>query len=217
MKVGNEDKKKLIAAGVLGFCALLAVYPLYQTLFGGTSSPPPPPPVVTTTPGPTVKTIATLNTRSVTSPAGVAVGAKKVATTSGQLDPTLHMEAMLRTESLVYTGTGRNIFAGGPAEVETKLAKVETPKFPARPPAPVLPAVPTGPPPPPAINLKFFGTATTPNGNRRAFLLNGDDVYLASVGDVVQRKYRVVSIAAASILVEDIPNNNKQTLPLVGN
>jgi hypothetical protein len=37
------------------------------------------------------------------------------------------------------------------------------------------------------------------------------------VGDVVSRRYRVVSIAANSVLIEDIPNTNKQTLPLVGN
>ena len=48
-------------------------------------------------------------------------------------------------------------------------------------------------------------------------MLQGDDVFLASVGDVVQRKYRVVSIAANSIVVEDMPNTNSQTLPLVLN
>lgn len=217
MKVGNEDRKKLIVAGVLGFCALLAVFYLYETLFGGPSTPPPAKAVVVT--APTVKTIGVVS-KNVSAPAGYAVGgAQKVATTSGQLDPTLHMEAMLVTESLVYTGTGRNIFAGGVVQAEVpKLAKVEAPKFPARPPqTPVPPPGPAGPPPPPPINLKFFGTATTPNGNRRAFLLNGDDVYLASVGDVVQRRYRVVSITASSILVEDMPNSTRQTLPLTGN
>ncbi len=216
MKLGNEDKKKLIAAGVLGFFALLAVFYLYQTLFGGPSTPPPAQTVVVM--APTVKTVGTVS-RNVSTPAGYAVGAaQKVGTASGQLDPTLHMEAMLVTESLVYTGNGRNIFAYGPAEAETtKLAVVETPKFPPRPQVSGPTPGPTGPPPPPPITLKFFGTATTPNGNRRAFLLAGDDVYLASAGDVVQRKYRVVSIAANSILVEDIPNSNKQTLPLAGN
>ena len=52
-------------------------------------------------------------------------------------------------------------------------------------------------------------------GARKAFLLQGDNVFLASAGDVVDRKYRVVSITANSILVEDIPNVNKQTLPLM--
>lgn len=218
MKIGSEDRKKLITAGVLGFLALLAVGYLYETLFSGPSTPPPQRAAVVTA-APTVKTVGGVNT-SVSAPTRIAVGgaAQKVGTASGQLDPTLHMEAMLRTESLVYTGTGRNIFAAGPAE----MVAIPKPVAAARP--IVIPAVvaqgPVGPPPvPPAppINLKFFGTATTPGGNRRAFLLNGDDVYLASVGDVVQRRYRVLSIAATSILVEDVPNSNRQTLPLMGN
>ena len=217
MKIGSEDKKKLIAAGVLGFFALLAAGYLYETLFSGPSTPPAQQAAVVTA-APTVKTVRVVST-SVSAPAGIAVGsAQKVGTTSGQLDPTLHMEAMLRTEALVYTGTGRNIFAGGAAE----MIAIPKPVAVARP--IVIPpvtaqaiVVPPQAPAPPPINLKFFGTATTPGGNRRAFLLNGDDVYLASVGDMVQRRYRVLSIAASSILVEDVPNSNKQTLPLMGN
>ena len=213
MKVGTEDKKKLIVAGVFGFFALLALYPLYQTLFGGPSTPAPGPAVVVTS-----SSITTAG-GTVTRPPGNIAGqrsAEKVGTASTLLDPTLHMEAMHVTESLVYSGTGRNIFAANSAPV--LVAKVEKPKFPARPVAVVLPPpVPTGPPPPPPINLKFFGTATTGDGVRRAFLLNGEDVFLASAGDIVQRRYRVVSIAANSILIEDIPNSNRQTLPLVVN
>jgi hypothetical protein len=125
------------------------------------------------------------------------------------------MEAMRVTESLVYSGSGRNIFAAGPTPEE--VAVLEKPKFPPRPtPAPAPLPPPPGPPPPPPINLKFFGTATS-NGVRRAFLLNGDDVFLASAGDVVQRRYRVIAINANSIQVEDIPNTNKQMLPITPN
>jgi len=212
MKVGTEDKKKLIAAGVLGFFAIFAGWYLYSTLFGGPATPPPPAPVVTTS-----ATVKSATAKSTASAPLVAGGAQKVGSTSGQLDPTLHMEAMLVTESLLYSGTGRNIFAAGPAE-DTTPVKMEQAKFTARPApppsmAPRPPAV-SGPPP---VNLKFFGTVTSANGLRRAFLLNGDDVWLASVGDIVERRYRIVSITATSILVEDIPNSNKQTLPLVPN
>jgi Tfp pilus assembly protein PilP len=62
--------------------------------------------------------------------------------------------------------------------------------------------------------LKFFGTAKRANGQNQAFLLQGEDVYLAAVGDIVARKYKIVSIAAGSIQVEDLVNNNTQTLPL---
>ena len=63
----------------------------------------------------------------------------------------------------------------------------------ARPPGPPPPP-PPGPPPPPPIDLKFFGTATAADGRRRAFLLHGEDVFLASDGDIVQRRYKVISI-----------------------
>ncbi len=214
MKTGTEDKKKLIVAGVVGFFALLALFPLYQTLFGGPSTPPPTPAVVVTSSVASPALPSGGNTETTNSATGQSV-AKRVGTASALLDPTLHMEAMHVTESLVYTGTGRNIFSGAPP-APVALARLEKPKFPARP-AVVLPPAPTGPPPPPPISLKFFGTATSPNGTRRAFLLNGEDVFMASAGDVVQRRYRVVSIALNSILVEDIPNSNQQTLPLVAN
>ncbi len=180
---------------------------IYNELFGGPSTPPPAPaPVLAATPAPGSKSKGS--------------AAQKLGTTAAQLDPTLHTEAMLATESLVYRGSGRNIFgAGAESAASMKAIALVQPKFPPRPNAPPVSqqVVNQGPPPPPPINLKFFGTATAANGSRRAFLLNGDDVFLASQGDVVQRKYRVVSIALNSILVEDIPNNNKQTLPLLGN
>jgi hypothetical protein len=139
--------------------------------------------------------------------------AKNLGTTSAQLDPTLRMQAMLVTESLVYSGSGRNIFSASSVPVE-----LPKPIAPARPKGPVVtvPQPPPGPPPPPPIDLKFFGTATAANGGRRALLLHGEDVFLASDGDIVQRRYKVLTVSANSVLVEDLSNNNKQTLPLVG-
>jgi len=32
---------------------------------------------------------------------------------------------------------------------------------------------------------------------------------------VVQRRYKIISVDAKSILVEDLPNSNRQTLPLI--
>jgi hypothetical protein len=138
--------------------------------------------------------------------------AKNLGTTSAQLDPTLRMEAMLVTESLAYSGSGRNIFSPNsvPVDIPKPIAPVRTKPGPPPPPPP-----PPGPPPPPPIDLKFFGTATGADGKRAAFLLHGDDVFLAADGDIVQRKYKVISISANSILVEDMANNNRQTLPLL--
>lgn len=220
MKVGTENKKQLYTAGVLGFLALLALYPIYNTLFGESGTPPPqaPPVIHDVTVSGAGNTVTSAGDKSVSAPPGFVVGgqaAKRVGFSDNALDPTLHMEAMLVTESLRYAGSGRNIFGGAAALPPPARPKVEVVKYAARTTPVVQPPVSTGPPPKPPINLKFFGTETNAAGVRRAFLLNGDDVFLAYTGDVVQRRYRVVSISQNSVQVEDIPNDNRQTLPLV--
>ena len=98
---------------------------------------------------------------------------------------------MLVTESLVYSGSGRNIFSASsaPMDIPKPIAPARPKPLPPPPPPP-----PPGPPPPPPIDLKFFGTATSAEWDARAFLLHGDDVFLASDGDIVQRRYKVISI-----------------------
>lgn len=76
---------------------------------------------------------------------------------------------------------------------------------------------PKGPPPaplPPPINLKFYGFAGPKNGNKRIFLLRGEDIFVAKEGDIVDRRYRIVRIGPNSVDVEDVLTNNRQTLPL---
>jgi len=211
MMMTPDLQKKVATVG--GF-VLLAGGILYFQLRDDSPTPVAAPPTVQTIPsaGPAAKTGAVISV-----PPGHAVGAaaKNLGTTAAQLDPTLHMEAMLVTESLVYSGSGRNIFSPNSAPV----VPVGIPKAiaSARPKGAMAPMaqMPQGPPPPPPIDLKFFGTATAANGQRRAFLLKGEDVFLASDGDIVQRRYKVVTVSANSIVVEDMANNNRQTLPLI--
>ena len=201
MKVGIEDKKKLAVLGVVGVIALGASVYLYAQL----SDPSPAPvaaPIVASTP-----------TTPVVKNSGSGAAAKNMGTTAAQLDPTLRMGPMLVTEALVYSGGGRNIFSASSVPVEIPKAIA-----PARPKAalPPPPVVPQGPPPPPPIDLKFFGTSSLENGHRQAFLLHGEDVFLATDGEIVQRRYKVLTVSANSVLVEDMTNNNRQTLPLIG-
>jgi hypothetical protein len=218
MKLGTGNRRQSWMAGVLGVFALGACIYLYEELFaGGTSSPDASAPVaVAPTPAASAGNLAPIGN---TTPANAA---KPLGTTSAALDPTLHMDAMLVTESVEYSGSGRNIFSANSAPLvaipnpvtyarpNTVQATVVVPCPPNCPPPP--------PPPPPPIDLKFFGTTeNTANGARQAFLLHDDSVFLASIGDVVLRRYRVVSIEAKSIRVEDMQNNNTQTLPLLTN
>jgi hypothetical protein len=46
------------------------------------------------------------------------------------------------------------------------------------------------------------------------FLSQGEDVFVASEGDIVDRRYRVLRISATSVEIEDILNNNRQSIPL---
>jgi hypothetical protein len=197
----TQDVQKKLAIG--GF-VLLAAGILYYQLRDDSPPPRPAQPVITTAP-------EQAPARPSSRPSAGAE-AKNLGTTSAQLDPTLRMAAMLVTEKLVYTGSGRNIFSTASAPVE-----IPKPVASARP-KPVVPVYtpPPGPPPPPPIDLKFFGTASSANGRRQAFLLHGQDVFLAADGEIVQRRYRVITVSANSILVEDMTNNNRQTLPLIG-
>ena len=204
---GSEDRKKFIAMCVF---AMLAVSVLYYELRDPTPAAPPPPPVITTSPA---QAAIAPSSSSTSSPAH---GARKIGTTDAALDPTLHTEPMRRTESVAYEGSGRNIFSGAASEVA-----IPKPIQPARP-KPVVaqgpPPPPPGPPPPPPIDLRFSGYFLSPaTGERQIILIQGDDVILAHQGDVVLRRYKILSVSANSIQVEDMPNNNRQVLPLVVN
>jgi hypothetical protein len=200
MKAGTEDKKKLIAAGTFGLCAVL--YLGYTFLGGSGDAPSTPPPAATQT-SPAVSTNAV-------SPAARATA----RVTPSRLDPTLHPEGMLLTESLVYAGKGRNIFAPpGTSTESTKQAAIPKPIASPR----FVPQTPvnTGPPPPPPINLRYFGNATRKDGIRQAFLLQGEDVFIAGKGDIVSRRYKIGEVTARDVEVTDLTDNNTQRLPLI--
>ena len=219
-----KDKKQVIVISIFGVLLLLFVVFAYNAFFGGSTNPAAvSAPATVSEPAAAGSSSTSSSTRAGSSSStvrnanggmGVAAGiaATKMASTSSSLDPTLNESAMLRTENLGYSGSGRNIFSA------TYTAPVVIPtNMPSARPGAAKAAVPTGPPPPPPpppINLKYFGTAVRANGLRQAFLLNGEDVYLASAGDIVARKYKIVTIGTNSIQVEDLQNANTQSLPL---
>jgi hypothetical protein len=205
---GSEEQQKKIAIGVFAVLALGVMwYEVKDTLFPDTTVP---------------VAIASQAQAPATSaaPASAAGNAKAAeAPASASLDPTLHMEAMLVSESLEYSGSGRNIFSASsvptPVTIPTPLAHAR-PVAPPPPPVPCPPNCPP-PPPPPPIPLKFFGVKIAADGSRQACLLQGENVYWASPGDVVMRRYRVITVDAKTIQVEDMQNHNSQTLPLLAN
>jgi len=181
MKLGtkvSEDQKKIAAVVVFVVIASVLVY--FEYFYTGTP----------TAQAPAAVASAPANSAGDAAATGSSGGnaARAVGKSSTALDPTLHMEAMLVSESVEYSGTGRNIFSAssvpvGPIPEAIAAARPKTAVV--TPPPPVQPAVPA---PPPPIPLKFFGYETS-KGARQAFLLHGDDVILASAGDVVVRRY----------------------------
>jgi hypothetical protein len=200
LKVGTEDKTKVYLASGLGLVMLILLARFLWQTFGPSPAPAAAPaPVVTTSqPSPAQPVSGT----------GGAAGHPAVKLSSlASLDPTLHPEIMKQAESLEYSGRGRNIFSltSAPAAIPNPIASVRQAHVDTGPPPP---------PPPPPINLGFYGYAAEKGGQKQVFLLKGDDIFIASEGDVVDRRYRVGKIGPASVQVEDIPYHNTQTLAL---
>lgn len=220
----ESRKKNIIVYSVFGALLLVFCVYAYESFFATSAPPPSTAAVVIAKPSVSApRTGVNGRAQSTAQPAGTTgqgvapgVAATKMASTSSSLDPTLDERAMLRTESLVYSGTGRNIFS---LVYVPPPPKVSGPVPSARPDAAAAAAAmaPTGPPPPPPINLKFFGTELAAGGKLQAFLLHDEDVYLAAEGDIVARRYKIVSIGSTNVKVEDLTNENTQTLPLQTN
>jgi hypothetical protein len=194
VKVGAENRTKLFVA--LGLMLVAVVVLLFNL---GSSSPK----AATVAPPLTQPVPAS---RPVAAATGRAHG-KKVSSATRSLDPSLRYDWLKASEDTKYEGTGRNIF----------LAQAEIPK-PEGPgvtdPKKVEDTGPPPPPPPPPINLKFFGFASKPGEAKKIFLSEGEDVFIAAEGEVVNRHYKVLHISPTSVEIEDVLNNNRQSIPL---
>ncbi|MFC6646848.1 hypothetical protein ACFQBQ_14920 [Granulicella cerasi] len=224
MKQGAENRKKTIAAGGLGALALVCMIYAYTQLFGGSTPAPTPPPTITpakpaaTTTSTSSSSASAARGNNTGAPVAAGVPAEKLASSSKGLDPSLDEEAMLRTESLVYSGSGRNIFSLN-AMVEAlptdvPAARPKKVKLPPPPPLAPPPPPPTCPPTCPPINLKFFGTEKDAQGRMLGFYTSGDDVYMALEGEIIARKYKVKSVGSSQSMIEDLVNKNTQSIPL---
>lgn len=191
MKVGTEDKKKLIIAVVLAVVALALIG---QFLFNSGSSP------AASTQSPSAAESAPT--------AAKTKGHGKKVVIARSLNPELRYDWLRASEDTKYEGNGRNIFQSQEVVIQTPIATAKKNNTPPPPPEP------TGPPPPPPINLKFFGFANRPGEAKKVFLEQGEDIFVASEGDIVNRRYKVLHIAPTMVEVEDVLNNNRQSIPL---
>jgi len=201
--LGTENKRQVyivIALAAVIVCA--GGYELYSSFSTPSYSAP-------TVPARTAAARPANGTQRASTPAAAGPQAQRVA--SNNIDPTLHFDKLELSEDVVYAGTGRNIFSADSAPVH-----IEAPLKSARNTAPAV-TLPTGPPAPPAIDLKYFGYSQSSDKSMRAFLVRGDDIFMARPGDVVDHRYKVVSIMPASVQITDLGYNNTQTVPISAN
>ncbi|HWG19948.1 MAG TPA: hypothetical protein VG225_05395 [Terracidiphilus sp.] len=204
MKIGAEDKRKVaILAGLLVAMIPVGIYELRGP--STPSRPSAPMPAVPQRPNPA---------RPVAAPAAATSGPAPQAERIGNagIDPSLHLEKLAQSEDVEYQGTGRNIFSAESAPVPIPAALAS-----ARSNADVT--VPQGPPPPPqppTIDLKYFGyeQAKDNKASMRAFLVHGEDVFMAHSGEIIDHRYKVGNISPGSIEITDLAYNNTQNLPM---
>jgi hypothetical protein len=206
LKLGTENKQQVVLVVIL-FAAIVAIGG--WELFGG----PPTPPRQPAKPAPAA---ATTNKNTTTAVNSATAGPEAEKLTNDGIDPALHLDKLAQSEDVEYQGTGRNIFYSGataPVAIEKPIASARARRKEAQ--AIGAPAVPE-PPRAPAIDLKYFGYAQDKNKQLRAFLLHGDDIFVARTGDIVNHRYKVVSILPGSVQVTDLSYNNTQTLMFQG-
>ena len=202
MQLGLENKKKATWAAVLGVVAVLAF--AYEFI-----------PLLTTpsTPESSAQAAAPMPVANAPNAATHVTAAKgtKKAPLMETLDPTLRLDLLALSEKTEYHGTGRNIFVSQAEDVE--IPKAIASASPDATQAPVY-STPT-PPPPPPIPLKFYGFASSPGEPKKIFLKNGDDVFVAGEGEIVDRRYKVIRITNTSVEIQDVVSSGPpQTIPL---
>jgi hypothetical protein len=201
VNLGAENRNKVIAAVSLVVVAIVLMATRFSGFLGsGSSSASIPPP-------------AALGDRGVQAPAAGPSrrtpdrnrSAGKRQSAAQSLDPTLRTDLLRVSEDTKYEGTGRNIFKVF-VDIPKPIVNVTTES--SQPQGPALP------PPPPPIDLKFYGYATPAGGTRRIFLAQGEDVFIAREGDIVDRRYKVVRISPTAVEILDVLSNNRQSIPL---
>lgn len=232
MKLGGEPKK----LAFLGVLALVGGYVFYTNVISSSS------PAPTPTARPAAQSPALQLPQAPDIPAARPGGPRKQINRNARgslqdfrpplarkpeegplppnIDPTLRLDLLSKVQSVDVQGGARNLFQFTmPPAPPTPAVKgpVIMPKTPEQIQAENLakPVIPSGPPQAPPINLKYYGySSLRRDGKKRAFFLDGEDIFVAEEGELIKKRYKVIRIGVNSVEVEDTQFQSKQTLPL---
>ncbi|MGD0269858.1 MAG: hypothetical protein ABSB14_12405 [Candidatus Sulfotelmatobacter sp.] len=203
MKLGTENRKQIIVAGVLGVVLLIVI--AYEFMPSSST-------IASTTPSSTVDPLAAPIVPARSAGHHAAPVKAKKETPAQSLDPTLHLKLLAATEAIQYDGSGRNIFISQQEDVKipTVIGAAATDHKPGE-----ITYTPPVPAPQPPIPLKFFGFASRPGEPKKIFLIKGDDTFIAGEGEIVDRRYKVVKISPTSVDIQDVVGSGPpQNIPL---
>jgi hypothetical protein len=216
LAMGTENKRQVYTVVAL-FVVILLIggYEIKVNFF--TSAPAPARPAAVTQSAAAKPNPA--NARTAVAPASASGGQEAQKLSNEGIDPALHLGKLALTEGVEYLGTGRNIFSAEsapmPMRIETPVAGAR-PGQPGQPGASAMVAVPEVPRPP-AIDMTYFGYAQAKDKTLQAFLIHGEDIFVARTGEIVDHRYKVGAISPGSVEITDLGYNNTQKLPFKPN
>ena len=219
MKLGAE-KKKVVLLGVL---TIIASYSIYTQLLSNPTSKPRTNRRISSVEQRRADSHLHTATRGHTSHPNSRVVKERLDPIN--IDPTLQTELLTKVRAVTFKGVRRDLFrfsergrSNGvlPAAIEIKAARnrleatTSQSKL-TKPRESVDPRLVT-----PSIKWKYYGFANSSSDPRRRAFLIGDEnqIFIATEGDIFKKRYRVVSIGANSIVIEDLKFKNEQSLPL---
>lgn len=218
MKLGTNDRKKVILLAVLAVAAGYLVYSNLLSSPGSGSSQPaqtaalqpetveaPPPPVRPARGGGQSDEFhPVLHSKRPEDRIDLS-----------KVDPTLRLDLLAKLQ-VEPSPSARNLFQFGPPPTAAAALKGPEPKILPKPialkPAAATP-VSLGATGPASIPLKYYGFTSAPgNSPKTAFFLDGDEILVGKEGDMLERRYRVVRISPSTVVMEDTQSKREQTL-----
>ncbi len=232
MKLGTEDKKKTALAAALSVVALVVAYVQFFSGApmgsGGSPRVAAPRPAAVSTQAVPARRAPSATRRRVQAGQGFEPVWERVTESEAfdpvESDPTLRTDLLAAVRSVSFDGVDRNIFEFAArrrpepviSQAEQERAaelqrQAEQRAAAAREQGPAQPTTPRAP----RLNWRYYGFANAEeDGEKRAFLLDGEQVLIGGVGDVFRDRYKIIRIELTQIVIEDMQFESEQQLPL---